>query len=99
MSLLIDVLRRAEAGATEPATHRRATPPGPSRLELEPLPEPAPMRPRPTPAPQHHAPHPAPTAAAPSAGQPMRADAPRWRPVGLSACMSALAALAWLWLA
>lgn len=99
MSLLIDVLRRAEAGATEPATHRRAMPPPPSRLELEPLPEPAPMRPRPTPAPQHHAPHPAPTAAAPSTGQPMRADAPRWRPVGLSACMSALAALAWLWLA
>lgn len=101
MSLLLDVLRRAEAGPAEPPTHRREAPPAPARLELEPLAEPAPMRARPTPptsAQHHHTPTPAPTAATPSAGQPTQADAPRWCHVGLSAGMSALAALAWLWL-
>ena len=102
MSLLIDVLRRAESGTTAPPTQRREASPVPARLELEPLAEPAPMRARPTPAPSaqpHHNPTPATTAAVPSAGQPTQADAPRWRHVGLSAGMSALAALAWLWLA
>lgn len=102
MSLLIDVLRRAESGTTAPPTQRRETSSAPARLELEPLAEPTPMRARPTPAASvqhHHTPPPTPTVAAPSAGPPTQADAPRWSHVGLSAGMSALAALAWLWLA
>lgn len=100
MSLLIDVLRRAEAGGAGPAPARPAPPVAPPRFELEPLADPAPRRAQPTapqPASINEAPTPAPTA--PLGASPALAGNPRWRHIGLSACVSALATVAWLWLA
>ena len=102
MSLLIDVLRRAEAGGAGPASTRPASPAAPPRFELEPLADPAPARARPSPAqstPIPEAPASAPPANAAPGPSPLPPDTPRWRYVGLSGCVSALATLAWLWLA
>ena len=100
MSLLIDVLRRAEAGSAGPT---RPAPPVPaSRFELEPLADALPMRAQPAPqqpVPIREAPQPAPQVAASRGASPTPPGNPRWRYVGLSGCVSALATVAWLWLA
>lgn len=102
MSLLIDVLRRAEAGQARPASICPPPPTQPLRFELEPLAEPRPAQAQPIP-PRPAQAHEAtaqtrPPAAPPGASAAMPADA-RWRYVGLSGCVSALATAAWLWLA
>lgn len=98
MSLLIDVLRRAEAGSA--GATRPAAPAAPLRFELEPLPDAPPMRAQPTtpPAPILEAPQPAPPASAPGGASPKQPGNPHWRYVGLSGCISALATVAWMWL-
>ena len=102
MSLLIDVLRRAEAGQARPASICPPPPTQPLRFELEPLAEPQPALAQPIP-PRPAAAHGAtaqtlPPAAPPGASPATPVDA-RWRYVGLSGCVSALATVAWLWLA
>ena len=102
MSLLLDVLRRAEAVGPAPAN-----PAEPLQLEFEPLeveppapawapPPPSPPAPPPayTPTPQ-----PVPSVERPVAAPPTRTGTSHWRYVGASSCASALATACWLWLA
>lgn len=94
MSLLLDVMRRAEAGGPAPAN-----PAEPLHLEFE-LPDavPPPLA-KPTPPPADAAPQPVPPAPRPVVAPPARTGTPHWHYVGASGCASALATACWLWLA